>query len=214
MTSETLIAGNMVVQAELQARLMGLVRAAGLADAPDAPCSFIGRVALPDGTAQGFYVRHAADAVLTDAAGHVVLITRVHAPGAGRLAIPGGFLDVVHGVCEDVVAAARRELREETGIAAEVIDGAQLLGVGWRRYQRPFDVRVAWNDLPDTEIRKGDIFMVSTQPVYLRTAEDLTQVALSAGDDASAAQVVRIAELGDQSLGIADQWEMISEIPG
>jgi len=213
MTTETLIAGNMVVQTALQSRLTGLVLAAGLAAQPGVPCSHIGRIELPDGTERGLFVRHAADAVLTDAGGNVVLITRVHPPGAGRLAIPGGFLDMVGGACEDVVMAARRELGEETGIAAEVITAAALMGVGRRRYDRPFDLRVAWNDLPDTAIRKGDIFMVSTQPVYFRTSADLMRVELTAGDDASTARVMRIAEIDDETLGIPDQRGMIEEMP-
>jgi len=208
-----MIDGNMVVDAALRARLVRMILDAGLADAPSAPCDLIGRVAVRDGTSRGLFVRHAADAVLTDGGGHVVLITRLHPPGVGRLAIPGGFLDVVDGVCEDVVTAARREICEETGIDTEIIAAAALQGVGWRRYERPFDLRVAWNDLPDTEICKGDIFMVSTQPVYLRTPADLSGVVLRAGDDASAARVMRIAEIAEETLGIADQYGMIREIP-
>jgi 8-oxo-dGTP pyrophosphatase MutT (NUDIX family) len=213
MADDTLIADHMVVQPDLQARLAALITAAALPDAPGVPCSFIGPVALPDGTSRRLFVRHAADAVLTDPGGHIVLITRVNPPGAGRLAIPGGFLDMVGGACEDVVAAARRELLEETGIAREIAGGATLLGVGWRRYDRKFDLRVAWSDISDTDIRQGDIFMVSTQPVYLRTNVDLKSVTLRAGDDAGAALVMSIAEIGEATLGIADQSGMIAEIP-
>jgi len=210
---EMWIEDHMIVDPALRTRLVALVLGAGLADDPGMTCSFIGRVALPDGTECGLFVRHAADAVLTDAGGNVVLITRVNPPAAGRLAIPGGFLDVVGGVCEDVVTAARRELGEETGIAAEIIAAAALQGVGWRRYDRPFDLRMAWSDIAGTGIRKGDIFMASTQPVYLRTAMDLTRVALAAGDDARAAWVMKIADINNDTFGIPDQRRMIDELP-
>ncbi len=61
---------------------------------------------------------------------HVLLITRANPPFAGCHALPGGFLDVDH---EDLEACARRELKEETGLAAP--DDLPLLGV-WSRPDR------------------------------------------------------------------------------
>ena len=53
----------------------------------------------------------------------VLMIRRKHDPFAGRLALPGGFLDID----EPVEAAARRELKEETGL--EFAGPVAFLGV-------------------------------------------------------------------------------------
>lgn len=54
----------------------------------------------------------------------VLLVTRRNAPYAGRLALPGGFVDPE----EDLADAARRELREETGLTDVVFE--QLASYG------------------------------------------------------------------------------------
>src|SRR4051812_6751419 len=55
-------------------------------------------------------------AVTTDVvvfcSGRVLLVRRKNDPFAGRLAFPGGFLDID----EPIEACARRELKEETGL--------------------------------------------------------------------------------------------------
>lgn len=54
----------------------------------------------------------------------VLLIRRAHAPFAGMWAIPGGFVDMD----EALEAAARRELREETGVKAGELEQLYTFG--------------------------------------------------------------------------------------
>lgn len=54
----------------------------------------------------------AADCVVLDASGRVLLIRRGHPPFEGQYALPGGFVDVG----ETVEDACRREVLEETGV--------------------------------------------------------------------------------------------------
>ncbi len=49
--------------------------------------------------------------------GNVLLVRRMHEPYKGRRTLPGGYVDL-H---ESLVDAARREIKEETGVEAEVI---------------------------------------------------------------------------------------------
>jgi 8-oxo-dGTP diphosphatase len=64
----------------------------------------------------------AADCVVLDTRGRVLLIRRKFPPFEGRYALPGGFVEIG----ETVEEAARRELAEETGVKAGKL---RLLGV-------------------------------------------------------------------------------------
>ncbi len=67
---------------------------------------------------------------------------------------------------------------------ARARDGAHIIPVGHRSYDRPFDIRVAWGDMTGTDIKKDEFFAVIDPSFLLKTAEDLSRVSLKAGDDA------------------------------
>ena len=57
----------------------------------------------------------------------VLMLRRAHPPRVGGLDLPGGFMEAG----EEIEAAARRELREETGLR---VGRAEWLGLYWDRY--------------------------------------------------------------------------------
>jgi len=69
----------------------------------------------------------AAAGVLVVKQGHVLLLERAHAPRVGYLDVPGGFIEAG----EAIEGAARRELREETGLTLGRVD---TLGFYWDTY--------------------------------------------------------------------------------
>jgi hypothetical protein len=112
-------------------------------------------------------------------------------------------------VSEKAATAALREATEETGIGKRLLEGAQVIPLGHRSYDRPFDIRVAWVDMPGTNIKKGDLFAVSTQGFCIKTTQDLPQAPLKAGDDAKHVLVAMMSSLTPDEFGIADHLAMV-----
>jgi ADP-ribose pyrophosphatase YjhB (NUDIX family) len=214
MSSSRLIEDDMLIDPSLQKEIIGRAIDGNFGDKPDRAVHSLGSVKMPDGREVRVHLRHAADAVLLDDFGQVVLITRKHNPGAGLKALPGGFLDPVHRiggamVAEEAATAALREATEETGISKRLLGRAQIVPLGHRSFNRPFDIRVAWGDMPDTDIKKGDFFAVSTQGFFVRMAQSLSHVSLGAGDDAKAVLVAKISTLAPDEFGIPDHLALI-----
>jgi 8-oxo-dGTP pyrophosphatase MutT (NUDIX family) len=214
MTASSFIKDNMLIDPSMQKEIIRRAVDGNFGDNPSQAVQSLGTLKLRDGLEAGVHLRHAADAVLLDDFGHVVLVTRKHNPGAGLKALPGGFMDPVQGlggatVAENALTAALREAAEETGISKRLLDGAQAIPVGHRSYDRPFDIRVAWGDMPGTDIRKGDFFAVSTQAFCVKIPQDLSHTPLKAGDDAKAVLVAAISSLTPEDFGVADHLPMI-----
>jgi len=214
MTSSPFIKDNMLIDPSMQKEIIRRAVDGNFGDNPTQAVHSLGTLKTPDGLEVGVHLRHAADAALFDDLGHVVLITRKHNPGAGLKALPGGFMDPVQGtggatVAENSATAALREAMEETGISKGLLEAAHVIPVGHRSYDRPFDIRVAWGDMPGTDIKKGDFFAVSTQAFCVKTPQDLSRVSLKAGDDAETVVVAKISGLTQDEFGVADHLAMI-----
>lgn len=183
---------------------------------PGQSVNLLGSIVMPEGKRVSVFLRHAVDAVLLDDIGQVVLITRRNNPGAGLEALPGGFMDPKRNreggfVVEQAPIAALREAMEETGIGKDILSAAKITAVGTRAYYRPFDIREAWCDIPDTSIKKGDLFAVSTQAFCVRIKGDLSTIALRANDDATKVRVEKIATLRPEQFAVHDHLPMIME---
>ena len=214
MTASSFIKDNMLIDPSMQKEIIRRAVYGNLGDNPNQSVHSLGTLKLPDGREVAVHLRHAADAVLLDDFGHVVLVTRKHNPGAGLKALPGGFMDPVQGSCgatvaENAVTAALREATEETGISQRLLEGAHIIPVGHRSYNRPFDIRVAWGDMAGTDIKEGDFFAVSTQAFCVKTTQDLLRVSLKAGDDAKGVLIATISSVAPDEFGVADHLAMI-----
>lgn len=191
-------------RAEVVRRAMAL----GIVGTPDVCMHPLGMLTRADGSELAAHVVHAVDIVVTDGT-HLVTITRKHPPGVGLPALPGGILDPkADGTAETAVEAAIREAREEVGI---VLSGGRLMGV--RNFDRPYDVRLAWWDLPAYGIGKDEAFLVSSQPVRF-DVPDLTALALHAGDDALSARLVLLKDIAPATFGVPDQYAAVAAAMG
>jgi ADP-ribose pyrophosphatase YjhB (NUDIX family) len=199
----------MIIDAALQREITARFIAGGFGDVPRHAVHHLGHVTLPGAGAVALHLRHAADAILLDDFGQVVLITRLHQPGAGLLALPGGFIDEVDSRVESPLDAAIREAVGEAGVDERLLREVSGVPVGRRLYDRPFDIRVAWNNLPGTSIRQGDVFGVSTQGFCFRLHGNLRTLPLQAGDDAKAVQVAEITQLKAGALAVPDHLTLI-----
>src|SRR5580658_4302258 len=146
MTSSSFIQDNMLIDPSMQKEIISRAVDGNFGDNPNQAVDSLGTVKKQDGREVAVHLRHAADAVLCDDFGHVVLITRKHNPGAGLKALPGGFMDPIRGsggatVAENAITAALREATEETGISKRLLEGAHIIPLGHRSYDRPFDIR-------------------------------------------------------------------------
>ncbi|MCB5943911.1 NUDIX hydrolase [Acidocella sp. KAb 2-4] len=204
-----IIHDHMLVDPALKAEIAARCRAGQFGDDPAQAVHELGSLTLPDGTTRRAHLRHAADAVLLDDHGQVALITRLHNPGRGKLAVPGGFIDEVNGKVESSRAAALREAVEETGIAPALLAQAEIRQIGHRLFDRPFDIRCAWNNMPGTDIRQGEFFTVSTLGFRVKLRGDLREMDLQAGDDAGAVRVLPIAALRREDFAVPDHLDMI-----
>jgi ADP-ribose pyrophosphatase YjhB (NUDIX family) len=184
-------------------------KALGITGTPNKASHPLGEITLADGNTVDAHVVHAVDPIITDGE-FIVMINRKHDPGKGKPALPGGFIDPTQGGgVESVIQAATREAAEEAGID---LKKATVTLLGTRNMDRSFDVRVAANDTLEEKygIKKGNVFMVSTQAVRF-DVPDLASIKLIAGDDAvtGSARIVRIDSLTRDRVAIPDHFDMI-----
>jgi ADP-ribose pyrophosphatase YjhB (NUDIX family) len=128
------------------------------------------------------YPRIAAGTVVLKR-GSVLLLRRAHPPRRGCLDIPGGFVDAG----ETIEGAARRELREETGLT---VGKLRWLGSYWDRYY----------------IRGFGFFPTMNFYFFGRWRSGLPRAA----DDAASAEWVPIARLGRRGSLLA--WRHMTEV--
>lgn len=122
------------------------------------------------------------DAVV-HAGGHVLLIKRGRSPGRGLWALPGGFLEPR----EPVLHAAMRELVEETGLPLSMREMQQRLK-GVRIFDHP------------ERSQRGRIITHT----FFFDLGDMAPPPVQGGDDAAAAQWVKVAQLPELEAQLHD----------
>lgn len=182
--------------------------ALGIVGNPDKAAHALGPVTLANGKTVNAFVVHAVDPIITDGR-RIVMINRSHEPRKGMPALPGGMIDPTADGVESAIQAAAREAAEEAGAQ---LDTSHATLIGTRNMNRPFDVRIAINDsMEKYGIKKGDVFMVSTQAVRF-DVDDLSKIKFVAGDDAEPGSV-RLVEIGSitrEMIGLSDHYDMIA----
>ena len=123
------------------------------------------------------------DVIIEEENGKILLVKRGVEPYKGKIALPGGHVEFG----ETVEHAARRELFEETGVEAELI---QILGV--------------YSD-PEREENFPDCHGIST--VFIGKKIDGE---LKAGDDAREAKFYEMNELSKGDFAF-DHWKIIQD---
>lgn len=105
----------------------------------------------------------------------VLLIKRKNNPFEGQWALPGGFIDEN----EDLITAAKRELKEETGVAIETMEQVRAFGK------------------PGRDPRGRTISIAFVSRIFCE--EDL-----NAGDDAAEASWVSVDDLPELAFDHAE----------
>lgn len=192
-----------------RSQIVQLAKALGITGDPDRAVHALGPITLADGRTVNAHVVHAVDPIITDGKS-VVMINRTLDPGAGKPALPGGFIDPTQGSgVESAIRAAAREALEEVGV--KLNEGVRI---GTRNMDRPYDVRIATGGFLKEKygINDGDVFMVSTQGVRFDVA-DLSHTNLVAGDDAQpgSARRVEISKISRDTVGIPDHADMVHQ---
>ena len=113
----------------------------------------------------------------------VLMLRRAHPPRRGCLDIPGGFMEAG----ESIEGAARRELREETGLA---LGRVRTLGTYWDRYYL-----------------RGFGFFPTLNFYFIGRWQRGTP---RAADDAASAEWIPIAKLGTAGRSFA--WKHMSAV--
>lgn len=207
--SAPLFIDHMLADKNVQAQIIARCQDADIADDPTHVANDLGLLNLPDNTSTRVWMVHAADTVLLDDHGQVALITRLHNPGRGKLALPGGLLDTTEHGLENSLTAALREAVEETGISPNFLLKEKTTQLGHRRTVRPFDIRRAWNNLSGTPIRQGELFTVSTLGFCVRLAQNLRDIPFKAGDDAGSVEILLASQITPESLAVPDHLDLI-----
>ena len=137
-------------------------------------------------------IEHTVDSVVVQS-GHILLIRRRAAPGKGKWALPGGFVNID----EKLLDAAIRELREETKLKVPepVIRGSIVKD---KTYDEP---------------TRSDRARIITQAFLIRLPNQTNLPPVRGADDADKAKWVPLADL-DPKMLFEDHYFIIQDMIG